>query len=224
MEIPFSTEEFLGIFKKYNTAIWPGQVFLYLLTLTAIILIFRKTHFSSWVITIILSFLWLWMGVIYHLMYFTEINNAAYLFASVFIFQAILLLYFGVLRKKISFQYPTGFYGFAGGFFIFFALLLYPIISYKMGHVYPSTPTFGVPCPTTIFTLGILMWTDKKTPLIIYLIPLGWVMIGFLAVFSLGMSEDFGLLIAGIFTISKIVVSQINKNKKILSPRYYEKS
>ena len=218
MEIPFSTEEFLGIFKKYNTAIWPGQVFLYLLAFTAIIFIFRKTHFSSWVITIILSFLWLWMGVIYHLVYFTEINTAAYLFASVFIFQAILLLYLGVLRKKISFQFRTGFYGFAGAFFIFFALILYPIISSELGHVYPYAPTFGLPCPTTIFTLGILMWTDKKTPLLIYIIPLGWVMIGFLAAISLGMSEDFGLLIAGIFSISKIVVSQINKNKKILSP------
>lgn len=219
MEIPFSTEEFLEIFRKYNTAIWPGQVFLYILAFIAISLIFRKTHFSSEIIAIILSFLWLWMGVIYHLIYFTEINNAAYLFAFVFIFQAILLLYLGVIRKKISFLFHPGFYGFAGAFFVFFALIFYPIISNKMGHVYPSMPTFGLPCPTTIFSFGMLMWADKKTPLIIYIIPLGWVMIGFLAAISLGMSEDFGLLIAGIFTISKIVVSQINKDKKILSPR-----
>lgn len=223
MEIPFSTEEFLEIFKKYNTAIWPGQVFLYLLAFTAIVFIFKKTHFSSRIITIILSFLWLWMGIIYHLIYFTEINNAAYLFASVFIIQGMLLLYLGVLRKNISFQFRPDFYGFAGAFFVFFALILYPIISNKLGHVYPSTPTFGLPCPTTIFSLGILMWANKKTPLIIYIIPLIWVMIGFLAAFSLGMPEDFGLLVAGIITLSMIVGNQINKNKKLLNI-HYEKS
>ena len=73
------------------------------------------------------------------------------------------------------------------------------------GHVYPSTPTFGLPCPTTIFTLGLLCWADKKRPPIVWVIPILWSVIGFAAAYSLGIKEDIGLFVAGILIIILLV-------------------
>ncbi|WP_339379209.1 DUF6064 family protein [aff. Roholtiella sp. LEGE 12411] len=41
---------------------------------------------------------------------------------------------------------------------------IYPLIGYSLERTFPSLPTFGIPCPTTIFTFGLLFWTNKKFP------------------------------------------------------------
>ena len=50
---------------------------------------------------------------------------------------------------------------------------------------------------TTIFTFGLLLWTDRKLPKYLLVIPLLWSIIGFLATINWGVSEDIMLLIAG---------------------------
>src|SRR5687767_9985548 len=224
MDLPFSTEEFLAVFKKYNTAVWPLQFILILLALAATFLIFKKKPTGDGIIIFILALLWLWMGIIYHLIYFTEINKAAYLFAGVFIFQAALFLYSGVLRNKISFRLRLDFYGTIAVFFIFYAISVYPLISFLSGHVYPATPTFGLPCPTTIFTLGILLWANKKTPLYIFIIPLLWSIVGFFAAIRLGMFENIFLFIAGLIVLTRITGNVVHKKKKSVTIKFYEKS
>jgi hypothetical protein len=39
---------------------------------------------------IILAFLWLWMGIVYHFIYFSQINPAAKFFGALFILQGLL--------------------------------------------------------------------------------------------------------------------------------------
>ena len=104
------------------------------------------------------------MGIVYHLIFFTEINKAAYLFGAVFILQGILFLIFGVFQNQLSFKFHYGIYGWLGIMLISFALVVYPVLGYIVGHTYPSSPTFGLPCPTTIFTLGLLLLTYKNCP------------------------------------------------------------
>ncbi len=65
-------------------------------------------------------------------------------------------------------------------------------------------PTFGASCPTAIFTFGLLLWTDKRFPLSLLIIPVLCSLIGTSAVLSFGIKEDFGLLVTR--TISTIVV------------------
>jgi hypothetical protein len=54
-----------------------------------------------------------------------------------------------------------------------------------------------VPCPTTIFTLGLLLFAAPPVPRIAFLVPLLWAAVGSVAAVSLGVVEDFGLLAAG---------------------------
>jgi hypothetical protein len=63
-----------------------------------------------------------------------------------------------------------------------------------------TAPMFGlVPCPTTIFTFGMLLLAARPKRLLLWL-PLVWSVIGFFAAVKFGIREDVGLLIAGIVT------------------------
>lgn len=82
---------------------------------------------------------------------------------------------------------------------IAYAMIVYPVIGTVLGHGYPSSPSFGVaPCPTTIFTFGLLLCTNARVPKSLLVIPLIWSLIGFYAAVSLGIREDIGLLLAGL--------------------------
>jgi hypothetical protein len=137
------------------------------------------------------------MGIVYNLIFFSTINPAAYIFGVLFIIQGVVFLYDAFYKQTISFRFRADIYGMSGGIFILFALVIYPVIGYFQGHQFPSSPTFGLPCPTTIFTLGLLLLTDSKIPIRMFIIPLIWSVIGFSAAFALGIKEDMGLLITG---------------------------
>ncbi len=211
MKLPFTIEQFLELFKKYNQSVYPMQIVFYVFGATVILLSIKKIANADRIINVILSFFWLWMGIVYHLFYFTQINKVAYLFGGIFILQGFLFFYHGVLNNRLSYKFRFDKLGWGGVLLITFALIIYPFLSYIFGHFYPASPTFGLPCPTTIFTFGILMWFDRKIPLSILIIPFIWSIIGFFAALKLGVREDTGLLVAGIF--GTILIAY--RNKKI---------
>ncbi len=210
MKTPFTPEQFFEVFKEYNEAVSSAEIILYLLSFVAIYLAIRPSSKSDHIICSILAFFWIWMGTVYHLIFFTAINKAAYIFGAAFILQSILFLIYGVIKNKLSFRFHPDIYGVTGIILILFALIIYPVLGYFLGHVYPSSPTFGLPCPTTIFTFGILLICDKNCPVAILIIPFVWSLIGFTAAINFGILEDTGLLIAGLLSITLL----ISKNRK----------
>jgi len=215
MKLPFTLEQFLDIFRQYNISVWPIQVVLVILAITATYFSIFKKSYSDKIIVSILAFLWLWIGIVYHLIYFSSINKAAIVFGSLFIIQSLLFFYFGIIKGKLRFQFSLNRYGITGMVLILFALIIYPLLAYWLGHVYPSSPTFGLPCPTTIFTFGILLFSSSRVPVIVIIIPAIWSIIGSSAAASLGMKEDTGLLIAAL--ICTIMIIYKNKSLKKVS-------
>ena len=213
MNIPFTTDQFLGIFKTYNQAVFPVQVFFYIIAILVIYLAIKPNKNSDKLISGILAFFWFWMGIVYHLLYFTQINKAAYLFGVVFIVQGIFFLIVGVFKNKLSYRFSSDLYGVSGMILIFYALVIYPVLGFFLGHIYPSSPTFGLPCPTTIFTFGILLFCNKKCPVTILIIPFVWSVVGISAAYNLGIWEDTGLLIAGLVTLILLLI----KNRSLSS-------
>jgi hypothetical protein len=195
MNLPFSAAQFLDVFASYNDTIWPIQILLNLLACAVIVSAIRKTNVSDRFITFSLAFLWFWMGLVYHIAFFARINPAAYGFGILFVLQGILLLLAG-RRNRITYRVTAGWRPSVGSLLILYALLIYPLIGASLGHVFPASPTFGAPCPTTIFTFGVLLWgTGVRRHLIV--IPALWSVVGFTAALTLGIREDLGLLIAG---------------------------
>jgi hypothetical protein len=206
MNLPFTTEQFLAVFEQYNQTVWPIQIFLNLVALCALILAVRRTTQSDKIISAILAFLWLWIGIVYHLVFFAPINPAARVFAGLNILQGLMFVYFGLFRPRLSFQFKPNFYGITGSILILYALIIYPVLGLFLGHQYPKSPTFGLPCPTTIFTLGLLLWTSARIPKAILIIPFIWSLIGFSAALTMGIHEDIGLLVAGIAVTTMVII------------------
>lgn len=199
--IPFTVEQFLKVFEQYNQAIWPMQIIAYIVGIAVIILAVKKVRYSNQIISVALACLWGWMGIAYHLMYFSTINPAAIGFGILFILQAILWLVFGVVRPALRFQVNTNPYAVVGLLLIVYAMLIYPLIGTLLGHGYPRSPSFGVaPCPTAIYTFGLLLCTTARVPKSALIIPCIWSVIGFSAALALGIREDIGLLFAGVLS------------------------
>ena len=208
MKLPFSSDEFFNVFERYNLSLWPVQVFIYILALLAVLATFSRRSNSSRIVMSILFFFWGWMGVVYHIMYFSSINKAAYLFGIIFLVQSFLFLYFGVIRNEIRIEFNLNLSGVLAMLFIAYSLVFYPLIGYSLGHIYPRNPTFGVPCPTTIFTFGLLLYSKSRISWYIIIVPLLWSIIGFYAALNLSVGEDFGLPVAGILSTILILFSK----------------
>jgi hypothetical protein len=59
----------------------------------------------------------------------------------------------------------------------------------------------GVPCATTIFTLGLLAWAQPGRSRYLLVLPILWAAIGGTAAFTLGVTQDLGLLAAGLLAL-----------------------
>lgn len=206
MNLPFTIEQFLQVFRDYNTSIFPFQLILYALALSAIYFVIKPSRISTLFIGSILGFLWLWMGIVYHIIFFATINKAAFLFGFLFILEGLLIVYFTLFKKTLTFKFKPNIYGITGMIMIVFALLIYPLVGYLLGHIYPASPTFGLPCPTTIFTFGILLMSVDRIPWAVLFIPFLWSLLGFSAALQLGIIEDTGLLVAGLITVLMVLI------------------
>ena len=208
MELPFTIEQFFEVFRKYNNAIFPLQIIFYLVALFSVYLVVNPNRTSNKIIAAILSFFWLWMGVAYHILFFSDINQAAYLFGLAFSMQSILFFIYGIVQTRLSFTLRPGIYGITGIGLIVYALVVYPILGFVFDHRFPLSPTFGLPCPTTIFTFGLLLLTNKNVPVTILVIPLVWSVIGLSASLQLGVIEDMGLPVAGLLTVMMLLLGK----------------
>jgi hypothetical protein len=205
MKIPFTVEAFFEIFGEYNQAVFPVQIIFYLLSFFIIYLLVRKKYETSKVISLILGFFWIWMGFVYHILYFSGINPAAYIFGALFILQGMLFIYNGVFKDNLEFIFRKDIYSFAGWILIFYGLFVYPIIGHFTGHIYPYAPEMSAPCPTTIFTFGLLLFTTRLSKWLL-VIPFLWALIGTSAASSLNVVQDYGLIASGVTVLLMVIV------------------
>jgi hypothetical protein len=207
--LPFTATQFLDVFGMYNTAIWPAQLVAYVLALGALALIATRRPASLRIAVSILALLWFWNGVTYHLFYFSRINPAAYGFAALFIAQSLLFLLFAVRREDPTPATGWGPARLIGALMIAYALVVYNVLGTMLGHSWPRVPVFGVaPCPTTIFTLGLLMLSAGSVPFWLLAIPLVWAAIGSSAAVLLSVREDLGLVVAGLAAAIWLIASR----------------
>jgi hypothetical protein len=200
MQLPFTSEEFFSVFARYNNAVWPMQWVLGIMAVVAISLALRKRA-AGRSIAVVLAIFWLWMGIRYHWAFFAAINPAAKFFGALFVIQGLLFLMMGAWRNMLNFERPTGARRIIGWILIFYAIVIYPLLGNAVGHHYPTAPTFGLPCPTTIFTLGLLLWAAPNARWWLMIIPWLWAAIGTMAAIKLGVIQDYGLAVAGITSI-----------------------
>ena len=198
MSLPFTREQFFEVFARYNEGVMPLQLGLLLLALSAFGAMVVRRRGSDRVVGVILAGLWAWMGIVYHFIYFAPVNPAAPMFAALFLAGAALFAWAGVVRGRLVFDCQSRARRIVGQVLIAYALVAYPLLSLVLGREFPEIPTFGLPCPTTIFTIGMLAFLSAPFPRYVLAVPIAWAFIGGQAALTLGVYEDIGLLLAGL--------------------------
>jgi hypothetical protein len=200
MKVPFTVEQFMGVFQSYNQGIWPLQIVAYFLGIAAVVLALRRARYSDQVISGILALMWVWNGIVFHLIYSSAINPMARIFGPLFVLEGLLVFWFGAVRSQLSFRPAAGWRGGLGAVMILYAMIVYPIVGTLAGHIFPRAPIFGVaPCPTVIFTFGMFLWTTARFPKYLLVVPFLWSILATnVALPPFNVREDFGLLISGV--------------------------
>ena len=207
MNPPFTTNDFLAVFSAYNAAIWPFQIVAYGLGLVAVTAIFLPQHGLTRLAFAALAVLWAVTGIGYHLMFFARINPIAPVFAALFVLQSVLFLVSAIRPGDLRLHLGPDVRSVAGLITLLYALAIYPVLGVWAGHGLMAGPMFGVaPCPTTIFTIGILLIARGTWVIWLSIIPFLWSLIGWAAAIQLGIPEDLGMPVAGAVLAGALVV------------------
>ena len=218
----FTLERFLNYASIYNLDLYPAQYLMLGLGLIAILTVFFRTERSSRFISAILAFFYGWIGIQFYIIYFKEFMPIPFVFGILFIIQALIFILEGTISNRISFQFKADLYGLTGALLLFYALLGYQALEYLLGRGYPEILSFGMfPCPTVIFSLGLLLWTEKKFPPYILIFPIINALSGFIPAFMIVIIEDIGLIISELlvlFLLSRrdkyLIFKRIQKTSK----------
>lgn len=191
--MPFTEIQFFDVFRQYNLGTWPIPL---VITLVGVVLaggmIARRLPVRTawWSLAV----LWAWMALAYHVKFFSTINPLAYGFAVLFMVQAAAF----IVLARASSTHGTPDVGrirsLASNALFVYALVLYPLIGMALGQRYPSLPTLGLPCPTTIFTIAVLIRLGRLAPVTLFVIPVIWSSIATVAAFTFHVGEDLPLL------------------------------
>lgn len=205
MDLPFSREQFFEVFAAYNTAVWPAQALLLALSLALLALVLRAPARAGRPVAFGLALLWAWLGIAYHLAFFRAINPAATLFALLSLAGAVVFAWRGGLRGGLRFEPAPWRRRLPGLAVVAYALVAYPVLGLLAGHRYPAAPTFGLPCPTTLYTLGLLFMAAPGSSRWLRVAPLAWALIGTSAAFALGVPQDLALLVVALAGLPGLV-------------------
>ena len=206
MSLPFTPEQFLGVFAEYNDALWPAVFALWLACLGVLVAAWWKPTDYGRAVTYLLVALWGWNALAYHVWFFTRINPAAWLFGAAFVLQAVFFLRVGA-RTRIEYLSSNRVIARVGASLAVYALA-YPFVTIAFGHRYPAAPTFGVPCPTVILTIGLLLTARGGIPPILAIVPVLWGFIGGSAAVLMDVRADYVLLGAGILMALAVMTSR----------------
>jgi len=207
---PFTAEEFHSFIGEYTRHFWSVQILAILAGLAIVLLLLSRVSWKSRVIALLTAALWLWNGIVFFLSYFHAMEPMAALFGWSFIFQGIYLLFHGGVLGNMDFQWKNlKTDGLSIGI-ISIALLIYPLTGLWTGQGWPALPLFGIiPCPTVLFTLGLLLSNKKRMPRCMLLVPFLWSLLAINAALNFGVLQD--LFLAPSALAAAIGVSLNNK-------------
>jgi hypothetical protein len=187
----------LALFAHYNPAVWPLQPVAWLGALAVVaMVVVRPSRLADRLANAFLAALWLVIGVVFHGVFVRTLDpTQSVVYAAAFVAQAALFVALGVVGGRVAYRPTRDAASILGWVAIAYALVVYPLIGIALGHPYPQAPLFGAaPCPTTIFTFGILLLARPPVPRVLLLVPLAWAVVATPAAVGRGVLEDVALL------------------------------
>ena len=188
--MPFTHDQFFDLFERYNRAVSLviGLCWVATAVLTARLL--RRRHPSTALLTLMI-FQWAWVGIAFHFVFFTPINQAAWAFGVLFLGHSVLLARYSFWSNRMALE-RGGTIRHAVALCLLGYALIYPALSVLASGRYLATPLFLAPCPLVIFETGVLMMRTP-VPRILFVVPAIWSVIGGSAAVLFGVLPDFVL-------------------------------
>jgi hypothetical protein len=186
------------VFGRGNAAIWPMQLVWYASAVVIVGLALWPVRRSTQIICLLAAAYLAWIGIVFFGVVDSSGVGLAWLWAVVFILEAILFLVAGFVRRDLVFAPRFDRWDLAsvlGAIFIGYALVGYPVIGLLSGHPLSTLPVFGLaPCVTVVFAFGLLLWARPPAPL--YLLPLllAWALNAAPGNLAMGHAADFVLI------------------------------
>jgi hypothetical protein len=210
--MPFTPTQFISLLERYNAAVWPLQLVTMAAALAAVVLLFARPGRRSTDLAIlaVLAGFCLITGVGYFAWGFARhLSPAGYLFAAIFLGQAALLAAAAFRPGALTFSAPAGWRGVAGAVVVAYALVGYPVVGLLVGRPIGQSPWLGVvPCPTTIFMIGLLLRSSARSPARSLVLPIVWSFIGTTAALRFGIVEDFGMTAAAVIGVASLLLAR----------------
>ena len=205
--ISYEADALHAFIAQYNQALWPAPILAWVLCLAAVFLTMRRVAGGDRLIGAVLAAAWAWVGVVYHLTHFAAISFLAPVFAALFVLQALLIGWTGAVRGGLAFRFRRDGFGWAGLALLALAMAGQPLLAALAGPGWASIGAVGMaPDPTVVFTLGLLLLVEGRTPRRLLIIPVLWSLIACATAWVLNLPLDLvpplaGLAGAGFFLV-----------------------
>ena len=197
--------QFLATFGRANAAVWPMQIIWYLAAVAMVGLAFQRAGRSSQLICALAAAYSAWVAIAYFAWQMPGMN-LSWLWAAVFTLQAVLLLMAGTVRSDLVIRPRKDVTSALGAVFIGYALIGYPVLGLLGGHPLHNLPVLGLsPCATVVFFSGLLLWARPPVPKYLLPLPLAWALVAAPPDLAMGVTADYGMLIAAVLTVGLII-------------------
>lgn len=197
--LAFSRDVFFSNYAAYSAAAWPVHILAALLILIVLAALWRPIPAGGRIVSAILAVFWLWTGIAYHWFAFTTIFFVAPVLAVLFILQALLLLWAGVVRDRLVIGRPGDARLLTGVLLLALALFGYPLGDSLAGVELQALRLAGMaPGASVLFTLAALALAGPVWPRYLAVIPVLWLIYSLVIAWMLGAPVDAGLSGAGL--------------------------
>ena len=192
----FSPRTYYRMFELYHQAIWPAQLIALVLVVAILVLLRRDDAWRGAAIAALLAACWLWVAAAFQLHRYATINWAARYFAVLFVVQAAALVWYGPIRRRLTFRRPRSDATWLAPTLFLLAVVLPPLAGRGADRTWGQVELIGLtPDATAVATLGLLVLARPRA---LVIVPLCWCVIGGATLWALESPEAWVSAGAGI--------------------------
>jgi hypothetical protein len=204
----FSPRTYYRMFELYHDAVWPLHLVVLAIVVVTFVLLRRTDHWAGAVVAALIAVGWLWVGVAFHLQRYATINWAAKYFAGAFVLQAVLVVWFGIVRRRLTFAGQTDEIGRLVPAAFVAALVIPPLAVLAQDRGWAQVDlAWLTPDATAITTLALLLGARPSAPKVLLVVPLAWCVVAAATLTALESPEAWvpvAALIVSVLTMHRL--------------------
>jgi len=172
----FSEQAYFRLFELSNQALWPFQVPLLISALLVMRLTRSRHEYARHIILLWLSLIWLFVGLWFLSMFYSQINILAKPLSYLFIIESVLLAVSGMMTHRNTMYASANRWKILAWLLLIYAYFLHPISVLVWERKLTGVELVTVaPDPTAIATIGFLLLLKPKGYALLMIIPGIWI-------------------------------------------------